>query len=49
MTKNAIRYLPVIENGNVLGIISIGDVVKSIIDEQAYTLQQMESYINDSR
>ncbi len=49
MTKNGIRYLPVIDNGSVLGIISIGDVVKSIIDDQAYTLQQMESYISDSR
>lgn len=49
MSAKSIRYLPVLENAQVVGIISIGDVVQHIIDEQAYTLQQMESYISDSR
>jgi CBS domain-containing protein len=46
MTANSIRYLPVIDNGNILGIISVGDVVKYIIEDQAFVLQQMENYIN---
>jgi CBS domain-containing protein len=46
MTENSIRYLPVLENGKLLGIISIGDVVKYIIDDQQYTLQQLENYIS---
>ena len=46
MTANSIRYLPVVDDGKVLGIISIGDVVKYVIEEQAFALQQMENYIN---
>ena len=49
MTVNSIRYLPVVENGKLSGIISIGDVVKFIIEDQQYTLHQLESYISDSR
>ena len=49
MTDNSIRYLPVIDNGKLEGIISIGDVVKFIIEDQQFTLHQLESYINDSR
>lgn len=49
MTENSIRYLPVLDNGLLAGIISIGDVVKFIIDEQQFTLEQMQQYISDSR
>ncbi|MFN0274969.1 MAG: CBS domain-containing protein [Chitinophagales bacterium] len=46
MTDNSIRYLPVLENGKLAGIISIGDVVKYIIEDQQHTLKQLESYIS---
>jgi CBS domain-containing protein len=45
MTDHRIRHLPVIDNGELLGIISIGDLVKAIIDEQRYTINQLEHYI----
>jgi signal-transduction protein with cAMP-binding, CBS, and nucleotidyltransferase domain len=46
MTNNYIRHLPVIDNGKVLGLISIGDLVKSVIEEQKQTIEQLQSYIN---
>ena len=45
MYNKKIRHLPVVENNNILGIISIGDVVKSIIDLQKETIQYLDSYI----
>lgn len=45
MTNNFIRHLPVLEDGNLVGIISIGDVVKYIIEEQKFIIQNMEQYI----
>ncbi|HEY79654.1 MAG TPA: CBS domain-containing protein [Anaerolineae bacterium] len=45
MTEKHIRHLPVVEEGRVVGVISIGDVVKAIIEEQAFLLDQMEAYI----
>lgn len=46
MSRNRIRHLPVMENNVVLGIISIGDVVKSIIEIQRETINQMNTYIS---
>ncbi len=45
MTDKFIRHLPVIQDGNLLGLISIGDVVKFIIDEQRYIIEDLEHYI----
>ncbi len=46
MTEKRVRHLPVVENSNVIGIISIGDLVKTIISEQKYIIEQLEHYIN---
>ena len=46
MTDKRIRHLPVMEQGKVCGIISIGDLVKAIIAEQKFILEQLERYIS---
>lgn len=45
MTAKFVRHLPVIENGDVIGMVSIGDLVKSIISDQKFTIDQLEHYI----
>lgn len=45
MTNKFIRHLPVIENGKLIGIISIGDLVKYIIEEQRFIIENLEHYI----
>jgi len=45
MSTYKIRHLPVIDNNRVTGMVSIGDVVKFIIEDQKRTIQQLESYI----
>ncbi|EOR93177.1 Inosine-5'-monophosphate dehydrogenase [Arcticibacter svalbardensis MN12-7] len=46
MTDKHIRHLPVINDGKVVAMISIGDLVKAIIDSQKDTIKQLEGYIN---
>ncbi|WP_395803330.1 CBS domain-containing protein [Daejeonella sp.] len=46
MTERRIRHLPIIENGLVIGIISIGDLVKFVIEDQQQTIEQLQNYIS---
>jgi len=49
MYTKKIRHLPVLENDTIIGIISIGDVVKSVIDTQKETIQYLDSYISGGK
>lgn len=45
MTDQRVRHLPVMEGGRLVGVISIGDVVRAILDEQRSTIDALQSYI----
>jgi CBS domain-containing protein len=49
MTENRFRHLPVVEGNRLIGLISIGDLVKDIISEQQFTIRQLEHYISGAR
>ena len=46
MTERRIRHLPVSQDGRVIGILSIGDLVKAVIDQQRRTIEELEHYIH---
>ena len=49
MTDKHIRHLPVLENGRLIGILSIGDIVKAVIEAQRLTIEELETYITSGR
>lgn len=49
MTERRLRHLPVMDEGRLIGLISIGDLVADIISEQQFTIQQLQHYIQGDR
>jgi CBS domain-containing protein len=46
MTEKRIRHLPVVESGHLLGVLSIGDLVKAVIEDQQREIEQLQHYIS---
>ncbi len=46
MTDKRVRHLPIVENNKIVGLISIGDIVKAIISDQQFTIDVLEKYIS---
>jgi CBS domain-containing protein len=49
MTECRLRHLPVMDSGQLIGLISIGDLVKATISEQQFIIEQLEHYISGQR
>ncbi len=49
MIARGVRHLPVLEDDRLVGIVSIGDMVKSVIGDQTFTIEQLEHYIHGDR
>ena len=49
MTEKNLRHLPVLDNGRLIGVISMRDVVKDLISEKEFMIAQLENYITDRR
>jgi CBS domain-containing protein len=49
MTEHHLRHMPVIEGGRLLGLISIGDLVRHVIEEQRFAIEQLEIYVRGPR
>ena len=45
MTDKRIRHLPVLDSGQLVGLVSIGDIVRAVVDEQRFTIQSLVSYV----
>jgi CBS domain-containing protein len=45
MTEGRFRHLPVVESGRLVGMLSIGDLVKAVMEEQSAQIEQLERYI----
>jgi IMP dehydrogenase len=45
MTERRIRHLPVVDEGRLVGVVSIGDVVRAVVDEQRFTIRSLEHYV----
>lgn len=48
MSENHIRHMPVVKNGSVIGVLSIMDILKNIISEKEFIIEQLEHYITDT-
>ncbi len=46
MTERRIRHLPIVDDGRLCGVVSVGDLVKSIIAEQQFVISQLQNYIH---
>jgi CBS domain-containing protein len=49
MTAERVRHLPVMDDGNLIGLVSVGDLVKSIIEDREFVIDQLTSYITRTR
>jgi CBS domain-containing protein len=49
MTENRLRHLPVMDDGGLIGLVSIGDLVKQVVSEQRFVIEQLEHYISGDR
>jgi len=49
MTAKAVRHFPVLEQDKIIGLVSIGDMVKSVIADQKFIIEQLEHYIQGGR
>ncbi len=45
MTEKRIRHLPVVEDGRLLGVVSIGDIVRSVVEDQQFTIRSLVNYV----